>query len=151
VKALGQESGVPLNAVCGIIGLYVFQKFYKSLTKLLHCTVEVKKIDEAVPLTGHAGPKGCETSRLPYFLHNRLTEGGEVVSFARRPPFTPRNIPDTHFCYRMSRLQGHSAARRMRSFEKSIDLIGNRNRDLLACSTVPQPITLPRAPHCTVL
>jgi hypothetical protein len=26
------------------------------------------------------------------------------------------------------------------------DLIGNRTLDLLACSIVPQPITLPRAP-----
>jgi hypothetical protein len=31
--------------------------------------------------------------RLPHFLHNRLTDGGEVVSLARRPSFTPRNIP----------------------------------------------------------
>jgi hypothetical protein len=29
--------------------------------------------------------------------------------------------------------------------KKSNDLIGNRNRDLPACSIVPQPITLPRA------
>jgi hypothetical protein len=41
--------------------------------------------------------------------------------------------------------QGHSAAGRMRSIEKSSDLIGNRTRDLLACSIVPQPTTLPRA------
>jgi hypothetical protein len=31
-----------------------------------------------------------ETSRLPHFLDNRLTDGGEVVSLTRRPPFTPR-------------------------------------------------------------
>jgi hypothetical protein len=33
-----------------------------------------------------------------YFLDNRLTDGGEVVSPKRRPPFTPRKIPGTHFC-----------------------------------------------------
>jgi hypothetical protein len=33
---------------------------------------------------------GCETSRLPHFLDNRLTDGGEVVSLTRRPPFTPQ-------------------------------------------------------------
>jgi hypothetical protein len=26
-----------------------------------------------------------ETSRLPHFLENRLTDGGEVVSLTRRP------------------------------------------------------------------
>jgi hypothetical protein len=30
--------------------------------------------------------------------------------------------------------------------EKSSDLIENQTRDLLACSIVPQPSTLPRAP-----
>jgi hypothetical protein len=34
--------------------------------------------------------------RLPHFLDNRLTDGGEVVRLTRRPPFTPRNIPGTH-------------------------------------------------------
>jgi hypothetical protein len=34
-----------------------------------------------------------ETSRLLHFLDNRLTDGGEVVSLTRRPPFTLRKIP----------------------------------------------------------
>jgi hypothetical protein len=42
---------------------------------------------KAVPVTGREGPQGCETSRLPNFLNNRLTDGGEVVSPTRRPPF----------------------------------------------------------------
>jgi hypothetical protein len=40
----------------------------------------------------------CETSRLPHFLDNRLTDGVEVVRLTRRPPFTPRKISGTHFC-----------------------------------------------------
>jgi hypothetical protein len=48
-------------------------------------------------VTGHGGPLGCETYRLPHFLENRLTDGGECVSLTRRPPFTPRKIPGTHF------------------------------------------------------
>jgi hypothetical protein len=53
---------------------------------------------KAIPVTGREGPEGCETSRLPHYLDNRLTDGGEVVSLTRRPPFTPRKIPGTHFC-----------------------------------------------------
>jgi hypothetical protein len=49
-------------------------------------------------VTGRGGPYGYETSKLPHFLDNRLTHGGEVVSLTRRPPFTPRKIPGTHFC-----------------------------------------------------
>jgi hypothetical protein len=60
-------------------------------------------------------------------------------------PLPPRKIPGTHFCERLSRPQGHSAAGRIRSIEKSIDLIGTRTRNLPACRIVPQPTTLPRA------
>jgi hypothetical protein len=55
-----------------------------------------------------------------------------------RPPFTPRKIPGTHFCYRLSQNQGLSVAGRIRSTEKSNDLFGNQNRDLLAGSAMPQ-------------
>jgi hypothetical protein len=43
--------------------------------------------------------------------------------------------------------QGHSAAERIESIGKSKDHIGNRTRNLPACSTVPQAPTLPRAPR----
>jgi hypothetical protein len=52
---------------------------------------------KATSVTGCRGAQGCETS-LPHFLDNRLTDGGEAVSFTSRSLFTPRNIPDTHFC-----------------------------------------------------
>jgi hypothetical protein len=93
---------------------------------------------------------GCETSRLPHFPDNRLTDEGEVVSLTRRPPFTPRKFSGTHFCQRLSRTQGHSAAGRIRSIEKSNDLVGNRNRDLPACSIMLKLTTLPRAPKRAV-
>jgi hypothetical protein len=88
---------------------------------------------------GHGSPYGCETSRFPHFLDNWLTDGGEVVSLTRQPPFTPREIPGTHFCQRLSWPQGHSVAGRTRSIEKFNNVIGN--------SIVPQPTTLPRAPY----
>jgi hypothetical protein len=70
---------------------------------------------------------GCRGS---HFLDIRLTNGGKVVSPTRRPSFSPRKMPGTHFCYRI------------RSIEKSNDLIGNRNRDLLVCRIVPLPTAL---------
>jgi hypothetical protein len=55
-------------------------------------------VNSAVPVTVRGGPQGRETSRLLHLLDNRLTDGGEVVSLTRRPPFTPQKIPGTHFC-----------------------------------------------------
>jgi hypothetical protein len=50
------------------------------------------------------------------------------------------------FCYGLSLPQGHSAAGKIRSTEKSNDFNGNWTRDHPASSIVPQPTTLPRAP-----
>ena len=65
-------------------------------------------------------------------------EGGKVVSPTHRPPLSPRKYS--------SRPQSHSAAGNIMSMKKSSDTIGNRTRDLPACSAVPQPTALPRAP-----
>jgi hypothetical protein len=48
-------------------------------TTLMHSPVNKTK-GRAIPVTGRGGPYGCETSTFPYFLDNRLTDGGEVVS-----------------------------------------------------------------------
>jgi hypothetical protein len=86
--------------------------------------------------------------RLPHFLENRLTDGGEVVSLTRWPPFTPRGRFLVLFYIRglvdpraIVRLEGLS------QLKKKIHLIGIRSRDLTACSIVPQPTTLLRAPY----
>jgi hypothetical protein len=57
-----------------------------------------KNKGKTIPVTGRGGPYGCETSRLPHFLDSRLTDGVEVVSLTRRPPFTLMKIPGTNFC-----------------------------------------------------
>jgi hypothetical protein len=44
---------------------------------------KVKK-GKTIPVTGHGGQQGCEMSRLPHFLDNQLTDGGEVVSLTRQ-------------------------------------------------------------------
>jgi hypothetical protein len=106
-------------------------------------STEKNKKVKTIPVTGRGGPLCCDTSSLLHFLDNRLTDGGEVVSLKHRPAFTPRKIPSTHFYQRLSRHQGHSAAGRIRSIEKSNDLIENGTRDLPACSIITLPLALP--------
>jgi hypothetical protein len=42
--------------------------------------------------TGCGGPHDCETSRLPHFLDNQLTDSSEDVSLMCQPSFTPRGF-----------------------------------------------------------
>jgi hypothetical protein len=58
------------------------------------------------------------SQRLPHFPEKLLRDGGDV-SLTCQPPFTPKNIPGAHFCWRLSLPQGHSATGRIRSIEKS--------------------------------
>jgi hypothetical protein len=50
-----------------------------------------------MPVTGHGGPQGCEKSKIPYFLDNQLTDGGEIVSLRHRLPFIPQE--DTWYSF----------------------------------------------------
>jgi hypothetical protein len=110
--------------------------------------VKVKKIHgKAIRVTGCGRPYGCETSRPPHFLENQLTDGGKVVSLMRRSPFALRKNSGTHFCQRLSRHQGPTAAGMIRSASESNNFAGNRTHDLLACSIKAQPTMLPRAPY----
>jgi hypothetical protein len=48
---------------------------------------------KTIPVTGRAGPKGCEMPRLPHFLDIRLTDGGQVVkSYAPAALYTPGRV-----------------------------------------------------------
>jgi hypothetical protein len=71
------------------------------------------KTRKAIPVTGRGALEGCEMSRLPHFIYNRLKDGGKVVSLMRRLLFTPRKIPGTHFCQRLIRPQDRSVAGRI--------------------------------------
>jgi hypothetical protein len=52
-------------------------------------------------------------------LDNRLTDGSQIIRLMRRPLFTPRKIPGTHFCYRLSQPQGRNAAAKIEYQESS--------------------------------
>ena len=83
--------------------------------------------------------------RLPDF--KRMAHEGSKVSPTYLPPLPPGNIPGTHFCWKLSQSQGHSAAGRIMSMKNSNDTIRNRTRDLPICSAVSQPTASPRTPN----
>ena len=102
------------------------------------------------PITRLGSPRGLQEVEAPRFQDNRHMK---VVSWSLRngclyrPPPSPQgNIPGTHFYYRLSQPQGHSASGRIMSTKNSNDTIGNRTRDLPPCSALPQPTAPPRAP-----
>ena len=94
------------------------------------------KKGKAVLLKAWSGPEGSRKLRFPDFM-TTAQDGGKVVSLTHRPPLTPGNTPGTHFCWRLSRPQGHSATGRIMSLKNSNDTVGNRTRDLPVCSVVP--------------
>ena len=73
-------------------------------------------------------------------------EDGKLVSPTHRPPLSPRKCSWYSFLLRLSRPQGHSAAGRIMSMKNSSHTIGNRTRELTACSAVPLTTAPPRAP-----
>jgi hypothetical protein len=85
---------------------------------------------------------GLREFEAPTFSDIRLTDGGEVVSPTRRSLFTPRKIPDTHFCVDPRAIVRLEELGKLKKYTSS----GTRTGDLPACSVVPQPITVPRAP-----
>ena len=52
-------------------------------------------------------------------------EGGKVVSPTHWPSLTSGNIPGSHLCYRLRRLEGHSAFGGIMSMKTSNDPFGN--------------------------
>jgi len=81
---------------------------------------------------------GFQEFEAPRFQDNRHMKVVWLSAISTGRLYTPGNIPVTHFCWRLSRPQGHSAAGWIMSMKNSDDTNGNRNRDLLACSAVPQ-------------
>jgi hypothetical protein len=61
------------------ISLYI-HAFKQADLNAPYIYMKKKKKGKTIPLTGCGGPQGCEVLRLPHFLDNWLTDGGEVVS-----------------------------------------------------------------------
>jgi hypothetical protein len=89
------------------------------------------------PVTFLDRPLGFQNVEDPRIYRQSAHQGGKVDSPTHRPSWPPGRIPSTHFCYRLSRPQGHNATGRVKSLKNSSDSIGNRTRDLSSCSAVP--------------
>jgi hypothetical protein len=111
-------------------------KFPTLVKALLSLTLTEIHKGEAISVTGHRGPWGCESSRLPYFLGPR-----QSANRWRRP--TALYLQEGSWYSFLS--SGPNAAGGIRQIEKSNGFIGNRTRDLPARSIVPQPTGIPRA------
>jgi len=69
-------------------------------------------IGKSVPFQAWSGPEGSRKLRFPDYM-TMAQDGGKVVSLTYRPPLFPGNTPGTHFFYRLSRPQDHSAIGRI--------------------------------------
>jgi len=96
--------------------LVCFLPSYKIsiIHRRIKCTYKEKK---TIPVQAWAGPEGSRRLKLPEFLDNRRTKVVRLSALR------------THFCKRLSRLQGHSAAGKITSIKNFSDTIGNGTRD----------------------
>jgi hypothetical protein len=91
-------------------------------------------------------PWGFQEVEAPTFIDNRHQQVVRMSALRTGRLYPPGNIPGTHFCYRLSRPQGHRAAGRIKPMTNSNDTLGNRTRDHPACSALLQSTALPTAP-----
>jgi hypothetical protein len=117
-----QGSLLPPGTNNCVLTYFVSLQYTRVFTNIVQHTLYIPQRllkRKAIPVTGHGGPQGCETLRVPHYLDNRLTDGGKALSLTRRPPFTP---PGRFLVLISVRgwvdLQGHSAAGRIRPIEK---------------------------------
>jgi hypothetical protein len=78
-----------LHYVCSY-GPFPEQKYATAKHNYIVLNLLFLECKKAIPVTGREGPSGCERSRLPHLLDNRLTDGGKVVSLTHWPRFTPQ-------------------------------------------------------------
>ena len=92
---------------------------------------------KTVLLQAWSGPEDSRKLRFPDFM-TTAPEGGKFVSLTQhRSHLPPGNPPGTHFCYRLSRPQGHGAIGSIMSMKNSNDTIWDGTSDLPICSTAP--------------
>ena len=97
------------------------------------------------PIPVWTGPEGFTRFRLPEFLQNRNIKVGSLSDLHTGLLYPPGETTGTHFCYRLSRPQDHSAAGRITSMKSTNERIGDQT------SNLPSPIqalTIPTSLNC---
>jgi hypothetical protein len=97
---------------------------------------------KAIPVQARTGPLDPRIWKLSDFKTMKMVRLS-VLSTGHLYPL--ENIPGTQCFGGLNRPQGHSPPRRFMKIKNSTNKIGNRNRDLPACSAVAQPTAPPRA------
>jgi hypothetical protein len=126
VSNCGLESGYPNRNSSWFCSVPVMKWRYKSYS----CS-----------FTDLDRPWGLQKFEAVRFLDNQHTEVARLSVLSTGRLYPAENISRTHFCWRLSRLQGHSAAGKIMSMKYCNNTIGNRTRDIPACSAVSQPTT----------
>jgi len=115
----------------------------------VRCSAKKRKglISQSSPVTDLDRPRGFQEVKAPRFQDNRHMKVVRLSALRTGRLYSQEIHLGAHFCYRLSRPQGHSAAGRIMSLKNSNDTIGNRTRDLPTYSAVPQPTAPPLAPN----
>jgi len=112
------------------------KRFCRSCSLFLADRVVTSVLSNKINISPITGPRFPELSRnLRFADYVTITQdGGKVVRLTHRPLLPPGINPGSHFCWRLSRPQGHSAIGRIMSMKNSNN-IWNRTRDLPICNT----------------
>ena len=92
----------------------VYSTLYYTWNQRWNWTILIPYKAKAVPLQAWSGTEGSRNLRFPDFMTTTLG-GGKFVSRV----YPPGNSPGTHFCYRLSRPQVHTAIGRIMSMTPS--------------------------------
>ena len=111
--------------VCECVCVWVCVSVCVCVTCVAHYFI----IIYSLPLQAWSGPEDSMNVRFPDFM-TTAQDGGKVVSLTHRPSLPQGNAPGTHFCWRLSRPQGHSAIGRIMSMKNSSDTIWDRTSNL---------------------
>ena len=130
----------PFNLYSDHVSLWLYRSIEVDVWDFnLARSPTVITLKQSNPITGLDRPWGFQEVEAPRFQDNRHMKVVRLSALSTGRLYPPRNIPGTHFCWRLSQTQSHSAARRIINKKKSSDTIENRTRDLPAYSAVPQP------------